>query len=239
MPEDHRAAGAGQRGGLGARERGTLVHRVLETFDFSSSAPPGPKEIAVVADELGLSADARELAEMAALIAAAHTSPLGRRIAAAARRSLEHPFAFGIGPHAPLVTGVIDALCEEGDGTALVVDYKSDRLPPDAVPEELVARGYAVQRLLYALAMLREGALTVEIAHWFLERPLEPAVARYRLAERAALEDELAKRLSADWSDPFAVSPAPHRALCLTCPGRDGLCSWGESETMREEPKTA
>ena len=46
-----------------------------------------------------------------------------------------------------------------------------------------------VQRLLYALAALREGALTVEVAHWFLERPAEPAVARFTLAERPALEE--------------------------------------------------
>ena len=80
------------------------------------------------------------------------------------------------------MTGVIDLLGEESDGTALVVDYKSDRLAPGADPEQLVARDYAVQRLLYALAVLREGALVVEVVHWFLERPDEPAVARYTLA---------------------------------------------------------
>jgi hypothetical protein len=99
-----------------------------------------------------------------------------------------------------------------------------------------VARDYAVQRLLYALAVLREGALVVEVVHWFLERPGEPAVARYTLGERATLEDQLARRLAQDWSDPFAVSPRPHRGLCLTCPGRGGMCSWGEQETMRENP---
>jgi len=117
-----------------------------------------------------------------------------------------------------------------------VVDYKSDRLEPGSSPADLVEREYPVQRLLYALAMLREGALVVEVAHWFLERPLEPAVARYTVAERAALEAELAERLSADWADPFAVSENPHRGLCLTCPGRGGICSWGEEETMREDP---
>jgi ATP-dependent exoDNAse (exonuclease V) beta subunit len=239
MPEDERAAGTERGTGLPARERGTLVHRVLETFDFGSPVPPGPDRIGAVAQELGLRADAGELDSLAALLAGAHESPMARRIAASARIRLEHPFAFGIGPQAPLVTGVIDALCEETDGTALIVDYKSDRLEPGAVPEELVERDYAVQRLLYALAMLREGALVVEVAHWFLERPLEPAVARYTLAEREALEDELAQRLRADWRDPFAVSPAPHRALCLTCPGRGGLCSWGDAETMREVPGRA
>jgi hypothetical protein len=150
---------------------------------------------------------------------------------------LEHPFAFGLGADAPLVTGVIDALCAEDDGTALVVDYKSDRLEPGSDPQAIVERDYAVQRLLYALAVLREGALVVEVAHWFLERPLEPATVRYTAAERPALESELAARLRADWQDPFAVSPRPHRALCLTCPGRGGMCSWSEEETMRENPE--
>ena len=76
----------------------------------------------------------------------------------------------------------------------------------------------------------------VDVVHWFLERPEEPAVARYTLAERPALEEQLAARLGALQAHPFAVSGAPHRGLCLTCPGRGGLCSWSEEETMREEP---
>ncbi len=239
MPEERRAEAAPPAGGLPARERGTLAHRVLETFDFGAPAPPGAERVATVAGELGLRASAEDIEEVAALLAGALASPLAARIAAARRMRREHPFAFGIGPHAPLVTGVIDALCEEADGTSLVVDYKSDRLEPSAAPGELVERDYAVQRLLYALAMLREGALVVEVSHWFLERPLEPAVARYTVAERAALEAELAERLSADWRDPFTVSPNPHRGLCLTCPGRGGMCSWGEEETMREEASGA
>ena len=72
--------------------------------------------------------------------------------------------------------------------------------------------------------------------HWFLARPEEPALARYTLGERPTLEAELAQRLREDWADPFTVSPRPHRALCLTCPGRGGLCSWGDRETLREDP---
>jgi hypothetical protein len=166
-------------------------------------------------------------------------SPVGRRLAAAPRRRAEHPFAFSIDDQAPLITGVIDLLCEEADGTALVVDYKSDRLAAEADTEHLVAGDYAVQRLLYALAVLREGALVVEVVHWFLERPGEPAVARYTLTERPSLEEELARRLADDWADPFAVTRRPHRSLCLTCPGRGGMCSWSEEETMREDPGEA
>ncbi len=238
MPEEQRAEGPAPSGGLPARERGILVHRVLETFDFSGPASRDRADRGR-GRELGLRAGGAELDEVAALIRGALASPLAERIAASPQVRREQPFAFGIGPHAPLVTGVIDALCLEKDGTALVVDYKSDRLEDGVSVVDVVQRDYAVQRLLYALAMLREGALVVEVAHWFLEQPLEPALARYTVAERAALEAELAARLGADWEHPFTVSSEPHRALCLTCPGRGGLCSWSEEETMREEPAAA
>ena len=235
MPEAP-ASGAGAGSGLEARARGTLVHRLLERHDYGAPGAPDAARVAETAVELALAATDAEHEELAALVAMALSSPLAQRIAAAGRRRAEHPFAFSLDEAAPLVTGVIDLLCEEPDGSVLVVDYKSDRLAPGQDTEALVARDYAVQRLLYALAALREGALIVEVVHWFLERPEQPAVARYTLAERPTLEADLAQRLLADWDDPFAVSPRPHRALCLTCPGRGGLCSWGERETLREDP---
>jgi ATP-dependent helicase/nuclease subunit A len=237
MPERRAgAAGAAATHGLDARARGVLVHRLMECLEFSGAAPPDAARVGVVARELGLEPTAGEREELASLLARALDGPLSRRIGAATRLRREHPFAFGLGEDAPLVTGVIDLLCEEADGTALIVDYKSDRLEAGADPEKLVARDYAVQRLLYALAVLREGAVVAEVVHWFLERPDEPAVARYTLAELASLEEELAARLASAWVAPFAVSPRPHRALCLTCPGRVALCSWSESETLRELP---
>ncbi len=234
MPEERAAAG-GPAGGLDARSRGTLVHRLLETHDFRSPQAPGPERVAEVAAELGLEAGAVECKEIAALIAGALASPLAARIAGARGVRRELPFAFATEAR-PLINGVLDVLCQEQDGTTLLVDYKSDRLSPGADPEALVAADYAVQRLLYGLAVLREGALVVEVAHWFLERPGEPAVARYTLAERATLEEQLARRLERAWEDPFRVAPNPHRALCLTCPGRGGMCSYSEEETMREDP---
>jgi ATP-dependent helicase/nuclease subunit A len=117
----------------------------------------------------------------------------------------------------------------------LVLDYKSDRVGPDADLAALVERDYAIQRLLYALAVLREGATAVEIVHWFLERE-EWVAARYAAAERLTLEARLAERITRARELRFAVSEQPHRGLCLTCPGRAGLCSWGESETLRELP---
>jgi ATP-dependent exoDNAse (exonuclease V) beta subunit len=239
MPEEPLAGAAPASGELEARARGTLVHRLLETHDLAAPAGPDERQVSETAASLGLKTGREESGRIAALLSDALASPLGRRLAAARRRRAEHPFAFSVAEHAPLITGVIDLLCEEADGTALVVDYKSDRLAAGADTERLVARDYAVQRLLYALAVLREGALVVEVIHWFLERPEEPAVARYTLTERPSLEEQLARRLADDWAEPFAVTRRPHRGLCMSCPGRGGMCSWSEQETMREDPAEA
>ena len=261
MPEE-RAAGAraAGTGGLEARARGVLVHRLMESLEFSGGASPDADRVGAVARELGMQTTAQEREELARMLARALNGPLRKRIAAARRLRREHPFAFSLGEGQPLVTGVIDLLCDEPDGTVLIVDYKSDRLAPQADLDEVVARDYAVQRLLYALAVLRQGAVVADVVHWFLERPEDPAVARYTLAELATLEDQLARRLASAWSEPFAVSPRPHRALCpprlltarrrppppaslasppplLTCPGRGTLCSWSDGETLRERPE--
>ena len=236
LAEDRAAARAPAiGGGLEARARGTLVHRLMESLDFARPGAPSPEEVAAVARELGMSAGERECAEIAALIATASRSAPAERVAKAASVRREHPFAFSLGPGEPLITGVIDLLADEPDGGQLVLDYKSDRVAPDADLGELVEREYAIQRLLYALAVLRQGAVAVEIVHWFLERPGEWVAARYTAAERLELEQRLAARLARARTRPFAVTQRPHRALCLTCPGRAGLCSWGEAETLRED----
>ena len=76
----------------------------------------------------------------------------------------------------------------------------------------------------------------MEVVHWFLARPAEWVGARYQAAERPALEASLAGRLQRARSGAFAVSERPHRGLCLTCPGRAGLCRWGDAETLRADP---
>src|SRR5439155_5054311 len=133
--------------------------------------------------------------EIAALIAREGDAGLAARLAVASAVRREHPFAFSLGGPEPLITGVIDLLALERDGGRLIVDYKSDRVGPDVALGELVEREYGVQRLLYALAVLRDGAEQVEIVHWFLERPEEPVGVRFRAAERPELEAQLAARI--------------------------------------------
>jgi hypothetical protein len=76
----------------------------------------------------------------------------------------------------------------------------------------------------------------VEIVHWFLERPHDWVSARYVAADRSALEEELAERIARARASAFRVSERPHRGLCETCPGRGGLCSWSDADTLREQP---
>lgn len=238
LPEDRAAARTPPgRDGLEARARGTLIHRLMETLDFAASRPVSPQDVADVARELGMRVLARECAEIAGLIVEASAAELAGRVAGASSVRREYPFAFSAGPGLPLITGVIDLLASEADGARLVLDYKSDRVGAAVDLEALVAREYGVQRLLYALAVLRGGAASVEIVHWFLERPREWASVRYVAGERDELERLLAARIEHAAAGAFAVSPVPHRGLCLTCPGRAGLCSWDETETLREDPQ--
>ncbi|MHB8234510.1 MAG: UvrD-helicase domain-containing protein [Solirubrobacteraceae bacterium] len=233
LPEDRSAARAGDGSGLEARARGTLVHRLMELVDFSEVRDATAEEVEQAGRELGMQVGAREREELAGLVSEALRAPLAARVTEAHAVRREHPFAFSLGAQEPLITGVIDLVATEADGSRLVLDYKSDRVEPGVDLDELVQHDYAVQRLLYALAVLREGATEVEIMHWFLERR-EWVSARYAAAERLVLEERLAERIAAARDRRFSVSELPHRGLCLTCPGRVGLCSWSESETLRE-----
>jgi ATP-dependent helicase/nuclease subunit A len=118
-------------------------------------------------------------------------------------------------------------------GGRLVVDYKTDVVDPATDLETYVARHYAVQRSVYALAVLRGGAPRVEVAYAFLERPAEPVAARFEAADADALEVELRTLAAGLLAGEYPVTTLPHRELCLTCPGRRALCSYGEELTLR------
>jgi hypothetical protein len=194
-----------------------------------------------VARQIGASVSAGERDEIVALIAEALAAEPARRLRTARRARSEHPFAFSLGPSdpgEPLVTGVLDLIVERPDGASLIVDYKSDRLAGGEDLELLVRRDYGFQRLLYALAAIEDGAREVEVAHWFLERPGEWITARFVADEQYDLRKRLRARVARARSAGFAVTAAPHRGICLTCPGRGGLCSWGETRTMSERSAT-
>ena len=247
LAENHAAAraesrGSGRAGGesrdsLEARLRGTIVHRLLESLDFARGAAPSEGDVAKVARELGVRVAPHEREELVALLRTALDTDLAARLAASRGARREYPFAFSLGPDGhdePLITGVIDILVREPDGRLLVVDYKSDRVGSEEDLEAVLEREYSIQRLVYALAVLRDGAMRVEIVHWFLHRPSEPIGIVYTVADKPELEDRMAKLAQNARAPSFIVSKSPHRGLCLTCPGRSRLCSWNDSDTLRE-----
>ena len=103
---------------------------------------------------------------------------------------------------------------------------------------EYIARNYETQRLVYALAALRDGAPEVEVAYCLLERPAEPVTTRLHARQDAPeLADALAQ-LAHGVLDPRTIRSRrrPHRELCGDCPGRHALCSHPQSVTLRPPP---
>jgi len=58
-------------------------------------------------------------------------------------------------------------------------------------------------------------------------------------ADRERLERELTELAAGVLSGDFEPTDTPHRELCLTCPGRPALCSWGPDMTLRQRPATS
>jgi hypothetical protein len=227
-------AGDGERdAGRGARDRGVLLHGLLQRVSFRRPVAPSAATVAAVAAGAGLAPPSPDEAlELAAIIGRFCDSELCRRLARAKEVRREEPFTFELSRSA-LVTGVVDVLARELGSAMLIVDYKSDRLE-GADPASLVAEAYATQRLIYALAALRAGAAVVEVAHCFLERPDQPVVATFDASQRPALDRELTLLADGVLRGEFEVSPAPHRALCAGCPAEGGLCPWPLESTRRE-----
>jgi ATP-dependent helicase/nuclease subunit A len=221
---------------LDPRVRGTLAHRLLEELDFARPQAPAPEAVAAAGREEGVDLGPEEVEDIRTLVAAFGASPLCARLAAARSVRREAAFAFPLDPAGgALVNGVVDVLAREGEGEVLVVDYKTDRLE-GAEPAAVVEAGYATQRIVYALAALRDGAAAAEVAYCFLERPGAVVAERFAARDAAALAERLTRLATGVLGGRHEPAAEPHRALCGDCPGRAALCSWPESMTLREPP---
>jgi ATP-dependent helicase/nuclease subunit A len=222
--------------GLEPLLRGTVVHGLLERFDFARATVAPDAEVAAAIELHGVEALPGDVADVRAMLERVAGSELRERIARASRVRTELPFAFtlappGAGGRSLLINGVVDVLADEGART-LVVDWKSNPLG-ELAPEEIVRAEYSTQRLIYALAALRAGAEVAEVAHCFLERPDEPAVALYEAADAERLERELLGLVQGVVEGRFEPSPEPHFSLCADCPGRAALCVHEPELTLR------
>ncbi|HET8756738.1 MAG TPA: PD-(D/E)XK nuclease family protein, partial [Solirubrobacteraceae bacterium] len=219
---------------LAPTTRGSIVHALLEELDFAHPAAPTADAVRAVAGQWDVELSNDEVQDIRDLVTAFAASPLCARLAAARRTRREAPFAFGLEPGGggPLVTGFLDAAAIEPDGGILIVDYKSDHLEAD--PADVVERDYATQRVVYALAALRDGAPRAEVAYCFLERPAEPVTRAFTASDIPALEEHVTGLARGMIAGEYPVADVPHRELCGDCPGRAALCSWGEEMTLRE-----
>ncbi|HLI32687.1 MAG TPA: UvrD-helicase domain-containing protein [Solirubrobacteraceae bacterium] len=232
--ERERRPGARARGG---RALGKILHALIAAPPAERAGAPGPSAVAQLAASAGLGEpSAAECAEIAELARVALSGPLAQR-AARAQGARELPFVFVLDPQLPPIGGAFDLYARERD-QALVIDYKSDRLREGVSAEDAVRERYSLQRQIYALAALRDGAAAVEVIHWFLRHPEQPAVARYGREQGQQLEAQLRERLDAACALAPAPSPAPNRALCAGCPARGGLCSWDLEATFRAPEAT-
>ena len=234
------AAGGTAAGGaapaMPAVDRGVLVHAVLETLDFRRGPAPSAATAAATAARVGVHASDSDVEDVILIVRRFLDSELCRRLASAADVRREERFGFVLEPSGIVVDGVFDVLARDGRRT-VIVDYKSDRLAGQD-PVGVVAREYRVQRLVYSLAAMKNGAEEVEVIHAFLELPDRPVSVAYVGADAEALERELAGLVDGVLRREFTVSQAPHRALCGGCPGEGGLCSWPLELTRREQVDT-
>jgi ATP-dependent exoDNAse (exonuclease V) beta subunit len=236
--EDPMRDGAGGGPGLPATTRGSIVHSTLEHADLTIEASPEDAALDAAAAEHGVELNADARSELRQMIAGFWVSSLRRRLAVGRDLRREERFVFSLESRAPepiVMTGAFDVLIRDG-AEALVVDYKTNRLG-DRAPGRVVDDEYAVQRLVYALALLRDGAERVEVVFAFLERPDAPVRATFDARDADGLERELVALSAGIVAGEFAVSPLPHRELCFGCPGRGTLCSHSRELTERAAPQ--
>ncbi len=166
-----------------AMDRGTLVHRMFEVWEFAGEELPDVARL-VRDGRMGLQARERLMTDLRNIATWFAESPLGKRLATASDLEREAPFSLRIGE--TVVNGTIDLVLSDGT----LIDYKTGKM------KEKTAARYEKQLLLYAAALqtLRgvtptRGILVYVDAGECVEVPVTPEEIDGVLAEaRATLE---------------------------------------------------
>jgi ATP-dependent helicase/nuclease subunit A len=146
--------------GLGAAEKGTVMHFVMQHLDFKNPDLDRQIEEMVSKDFLTeIQAGSIDTDKIRRFL----DSGLGRRVLSCESVSREVPFYIEIpcrelypdigedaGDEAILLQGVIDLFFEEPDGLVLI-DYKTDQVPPGK--EDVIRKRYASQLAYYSKAL--------------------------------------------------------------------------------------
>ena len=204
---------------LAATQIGDAVHRLLELVPLGHPIAPARPELEATVRGWYPDATDLELDRIFGLVQAYCASELAQRIAGLPSARPERPFAFehdGV-----LLHGRLDVLWRDGE-QALVLDYKSNAL--DGMdPATVVDDEYRLQRLVYALACLRDGASEVEVVYQFLERPDDLVAATFSSQDVVGLEAELSEAIARIREGEFR--PTPSEFACADCPALDLVCA--------------
>ena len=238
LPESDPVSGPDSADGLDARLRGTIAHALLENLDFA--APAVPDVARRPRRSRGGAAPSPPKPRPRSCARSWRPSPAAScaaRLAAASDVRREAPFAYPLRAgeeEGLLVNGVVDVI---GQARATGADRRLQERPRRRrTTAAYVERHYGTQRLVYALAALRDGAAEVVVVHCLLERPGEPVAATF------------GRRTSPTWSGRLAGlrrrilrrgirrHPPPNRELCAGCPGRGCAVLVAAELTMADPP---
>lgn len=204
---------------LAATELGDAVHRLLELVPLEQPVSPPRQDLETTVRGWYQDVTDAELDRISDMVDAYCASDLASRLSLLPGARPERPFAFehdGV-----LVHGRLDVLWRDGE-KALVVDYKSNALE-GTDPASVVEAEYRLQRLVYALACLRDGASEAEVAYQFLERPDDIVAATFSARDTPELEAELSAAIARIRAGVF--KPTPSEFGCADCPALDLLCA--------------
>jgi len=204
--------------GLVATELGSAVHELLEETDLTAPKAPSSEELESRVRASYPSVTRENLERIGRLVGNYCDSELAKRVATLPGLATELSFVFELDE--VLVNGFLDVV-SRGDGKALVLDYKTNLL--DRPAGEIVESEYRLQRLVYALACLRDGHDEVEVVYAFLEQPDAVVSASFTAADVPRLERELGAVIERVARGEFA--PTPGARICSDCPANGVVCA--------------
>lgn len=198
-------AGAGSR--LDAASLGTLVHELMQSIDMFSGAEVALDMVRRRHPNLALSDRQR----IETIVRSFSNSAIAKRLAKAQDIQKETPFAYEVAD--TVLFGRLDVLTYDTT-QALIVDYKTGKISED-LPGLL--QKYKLQMEVYALALLKSGAPSVEVVIVGLENDSEAVSRLYGSSDMAELQEKIAVIIE-DIKSPAQGWPATaDRGFCRLC----------------------
>jgi len=203
-------------GGEGGRERGSLVHRILQQWDLRRENLSGTLDLELARSgypETDQQAIRSEITPWLEVFAQSGTAEEIRR---SGQAYAEIPFYLNLQGYR--IEGVIDKLYRGPSGRLMILDYKTDGISAEEI--ETRAAEYRLQLSAYALAVYRLFGEEVETALAFLQ----PGIIRPIDHDPGRTEIEIIETIRAIDG---VKSPLVERTRCLSCGYRESFCMTG------------